>query len=139
MREIKFRGYAVERMVGEQWLYGCGVEELDFTEKYAEQLGRKSDWYLHTDHGLIRVHEKSIGQYTGLKDKNGVEIYEGDIFEATSKFGVPDELELGVVGFSEISGYQWEQWDLDDLEVIGNIYDSPEILEKWYEDGLVDQ
>lgn len=136
MREIKFRGYAVEEMVESQWIYGCGVEELDFSEKYVEKLGRKSDWYLHTDRGLIRVHEKSIGQYTGLKDKNNAEIYEGDIFEATSKFSIPDELNLGTVSFSEVNGYQWEQWDLDNIEVIGNAYESPEILEKWYEEGL---
>ena len=139
MREIKFRGYAVEEMVDSQWLYGCGVEEFDFAQKYVGQMGRKSDWCLHTDHGLIRVHEKSIGQYTGLKDKNGVKIYEGDIFESTSKFGLHDELNLGVVSFSEVNGYQWEQWDLDNIEVIGNVYETPEILEKWYEDGLEDQ
>ena len=135
MREIKFRAWSVD---GEVMLYsdfnGYGFYTKEDPEHIAEQTETIFMYHAHTG-------EKDfvLMQYTGLKDKNGVEIYEGDIFEATSRFSIPDELELGVVGFSEISGYQWEQWDLDDLEVIGNIYDSPEILEKWYEDGLVDQ
>lgn len=137
MRKIKFRGYSTDEDV--YWIYGFGVFECKLAEKHAKNLGRESDFYIYTERGAFPVHEKSIGQYTGLKDRNNVEIYEGDIFESTSKFSLTDELNLGTVSFSEVNGYQWEEWDLDQIEVIGNVYESPEILEKWYEEGLEDQ
>ncbi|WP_270813887.1 YopX family protein [Exiguobacterium sp. CinTr1] len=136
MREIKFRGRSTDDGF---WIYGFGVFECRLSEKRAEVLGRESEFYIYTERGVFPVHGESIGQYTGLKDKNNTEIYEGDIFESTSKFSVPDELNLGTVSFSEVNGYQWEQWDLDNIEVIGKVYESPEILEKWYEEGLEDQ
>jgi len=78
-------------------------------------------------------------QYTGLKDKNGKEIYEGDIVHVTDFFHGDAKVYKGVVKF--VGGYyQIEGQDIrnaplgwiissDDLEVIGNIYENPELLE----------
>lgn len=75
-------------------------------------------------------HETNVWmQYTGLNDKNGVEIYDGDIFKALHDFGPGGMIErVARVHFDTLRGYQWNYWDLDTIEVIGNIYESPELL-----------
>ena len=88
------------------------------------------------DFMFIQQIKKQYGQYTGLKDRNGKKIYEGDITnKGVVKYGKHKIPCCGccysnhkTIGFY-FEGYEEDETTFDDLEVIGNIYDNPELLE----------
>ena len=84
----------------------------------------------------VRFAEYVIQQYTGLKDENGVEIYEGDIVKAYSE-DFENENFIGKVIFDKGCFLTWINkndirgvWSGDDIKVIGNLFENPELLEQ---------
>ncbi len=137
-REIKFRG----RTNNGQWVYGFYVaREGDHKTKHYIYTGKtasnQSDWCEKWE-----VDPKTVWQYTGLKDKNGKEIYENDILLIPEGFYgenamTPRKEHMEVVEHDvchsdcDGSGY-WinlpDSVKWSDCEIIGNIHENPELL-----------
>lgn len=139
-REIKFRG---KRVDNGEWVYGDLIKRsnriciwIDF-----ERGG--------IEYGLNKVDPETVGQYTGLKDKDGKEIYEGDVVRHTLNVG--DNAYDGNKSKVRISYVVWQNFravfaiqmnpfannDLwkycqngGDATIIGNIHDNPELTQE---------
>ena len=126
MREIKFRG-KTGTVKGEMWVYG-------YLYKVKSLLDDNYQYYIRNEHLQdVIVNEKTIGQFTGLYDKDNVPIYEGDIVEYvyTGEDGDKGDYKVkqGVMNFKKNGWHINSRW-LDgftmrmfQFEVIGNIYD----------------
>ena len=77
----------------------------------------------------IDIDYKTIGQYTGLTDANGNKIFEGDILRGTFYgFLSPTTETFAVYWDKKTSGFQTNYFEPKECEIVGNIYDNPELL-----------
>lgn len=123
MREIKFRGKSLNTNM---WVYG------DFRQ---DKISKKA--YIEYE-----VDQSTIGQYTGLKDKDGKEIYDGDILadnecaigavEIIPRNGVVIKRRLGATFSIALRSFTYDSdfdiGQLSELKIIGNVYDNPELI-----------
>ena len=86
------------------------------------------------EYSISNIDHLIFQQYTGLNDLTGKEIYEGDYIRGQFDHG-PAGLreEILPVRWSNEDGYQWNYWNLSTIEVIGNIFENPDLLK--YEPG----
>jgi len=116
-------------------------ENSFYSEEYLKHFNVAVSWDGKTIYQNFVSGDKEVGnevvvqQYIGLLDKNGVEIYEGDIVKATSD-QYTNENFIGKVIFDEGYFCTWVNkndirgiWTGDDIEVIGNIFENNELLE----------
>lgn len=133
-RAIKFRGKSVDT---HEWVYG------DFCEpcNVVFEVGPEGDEFWD-DHS---VDEKTVGQFTGLFDKDGNEVYEGDIFEFVWIDGHGKKRQVNhykvvwnqrFARFEPVCVDEKDRWALYDLivlsksKIIGNIFDNPELVKR---------
>ncbi|MBQ8797208.1 MAG: hypothetical protein IJZ56_03320 [Oscillospiraceae bacterium] len=140
MREILFRGQT--RKYGEKvrmcdgqklpgrWVYGGVLQGVgDHSIIYGgENENDPSEglekWCVHTD---------TLGQFTGLTDKNGKRIFEGDILRFHGRVNYPVfwDADYGAFGSCYYRDFDiLSHYDRKKIEVIGNIHDNPELLEE---------
>lgn len=128
-REILFRGKHIHAMdinehLNGRWAYGYLSDKNYINDKSLE--------------GEFLVDENTICQYTGLTDKNGKKIFEGDILRHADetilktvwndrKYGFAAQCVKGSVLLKDCKWGLWE-FESDEVEVIGNVLDNPELL-----------
>lgn len=159
MREIEFRA---KRTDNDEWVYGYYFQELDFenkpiTSSIVRNIITKNPIYKTTEQGVCEIDINTLGQYTGLKDRNGTKIFEGDIvkltrthiYAPTTSFHNKDLVSLHKIYWDEekyafyqrhfnieskrfIGGgslvFNDERADENIIEIVGNIWDTPELL-----------
>ena len=127
-REIKFRA---KRLDNNEFVIGYYLPMVDESRNFI---------YLPLDylneHSRIEIDPKTIGQYTSLKDKNGKKIYEGDIVKIMQE---TETLLDKVIYDNHLCSFRFEglsdycdfcDWLREgaEFEVVGNIYENPELL-----------
>ena len=123
MRKIKFRAWNIDHKRMEY------ISDLYWFEENG----------VLDDSGMGSSSDYTLEQFTGCYDKNGMEIYEGDILKTTNYFGVGTGIvenngwsfsiaQLQCSGALVWCSPEGEHWTCDETEVIGNIHETPELL-----------
>ena len=141
MRDIIFRGKA-----SKDWIYGSLIYVKREYDSFCcilenEDSGRYDYPYLDADLGVIDgkatpVDPSTIGQYTGLLDKNGDMIFEGDIVK--DEYGKLKEVRFIFGRYVPFNSYpEYNCWNAAECEIFGNIHDNSEEYTKQVNRGIL--
>lgn len=120
MEEILFRG----RTKHKGWVYGALVRK--FATTYIVQYNEDTDWY-----DDIKVDDDTVGQYTGRMDKDSTRMFTGDILGGMGPIVyIPAEARFGISVCGELNEVLFSELEQEQLLVIGNIHDNPDLLEE---------
>ena len=130
MREILFKG---KRIDNGEWVYGSFIPDLceilygDKLDGFIKPFGK-----IREERLVVEVDRRTVGQYTGLTDKNGTRIFEGDVIRdedgdvmvvkwltESAAFVLEPKPYASVYFYGTLSSR---------IEIIGNIYDNPELM-----------
>lgn len=133
MKEILFRGKAdpTKYPHTKEWVEGSYIHQTQYYGDPADNhwilVGGEFDMDFYDAYPVI---PETLGQFTGKCDKNGKRIFEGDIVKAMMDYGPAGMIESVVdIGFKQsVGGYRWNYFDMDTIEVIGNVYDNFDLL-----------
>lgn len=130
MREILFRG---KRVDNGEWVYGYFVKSDGLINNGKCFILPTVADFSYGDNGnririgcFVEVDSDTVGQYTGLIDKNGTRIFESDVVEWDSKEWGCEQRELVEWNYEllDMRKNDWKEW----CEVIGNIHDNPDMI-----------
>ena len=135
MKDILFRG---KRTDNEKWVYGFFNGQSILGYRNDRGIVTKADKNTHAIMRPYPIDIETLGQYTGLTDKNGKRIFEGDIIKDHS-FTIDDfskvvydteNAQFSLADCDEICDTmeEWERYR-EDYEIVGNVYDNPELVE----------
>ena len=137
MREILFRGRANSEIRNGEWVYGSLLAESENTFPIIAQSYNNDEDWLGIDL-WDTVEPNTVGQYTGLTDKNGNKIFEGDIVDCWSEGvnaqGTVQQRRDGlwVIYPAWQKHIMWglcpDEYSNTTVEVIGNVHDNPELI-----------
>jgi hypothetical protein len=143
MREVLFRGkldwhwdginiFYAEEAYKDGWVYGQLARNAYGMAWIIGDIVNWSEGHICPKY-WIPVDPKTVGRYTGLKDKNGVKIFEGDVLGGIVGGGVvvwiDRETRYGISLLGEVHEVYLQELEQADLEVIGNVHDNFELLE----------
>ena len=133
-REILFRGKDLQEQ--NDWLYGYFYKS-DINKRERESgkatliFTPNCDTFIYVPeyHNSWMVKPETVGQYTGLTDKNGTRIFEGDIVKVADEYIDYAIWANGCFCMArQMMFYEFTYQDSNRMEVIGNIHDNPELL-----------
>lgn len=143
IRKIKFRAKGDDEQTKNRWFYGSYYQTDDttycFEEDYSKHLDntrhyilfdKMTDWGLPNKKMRVLINPETLGQFTGLYDRNGEEIYEGDILKGTFYgYLLERDNEIFAVKWNEKNaGFLANYFEPSKCEVIGNVFDDDFVL-----------